>query len=100
MSNPVLTSCISSAWPAARALAPTARFWLAMYAASALGTNLRDYWADALSLGLAASFASLAVISAVLLLADRRFGATTEVFFWVAIVILRASATNVGDFLF
>jgi len=86
MSNQVLTPSVSTAWPRARALEPTAAFWLAMYAASALGTNLGDFWADALSLGLAASFASLAVISAALIAADRRFGLRTEVWFWLAIV--------------
>jgi uncharacterized membrane-anchored protein len=99
MSNQALTPSVSAAWPPARALAPTATLWLAMYAASALGTNLGDFWADTLSLGLAASFASLAVISALLIVADRRFGATTELYFWVAIVVFRAMATNVGDFL-
>jgi uncharacterized membrane-anchored protein len=99
MSNQALTPSVSVAWPPARALVPTATFWLAMYAASALGTNLGDFWADTLSLGLAASFASLAVISALLIAADRRFWATTELYFWVAIVVFRAMATNVGDFL-
>jgi uncharacterized membrane-anchored protein len=70
-----------------------------MYAASALGTNLGDFWADALGLGLATSFASLAALSLALLLCDRRWGREREVFFWLAIVVLRASATNVGDFL-
>jgi uncharacterized membrane-anchored protein len=92
-----LTSRAAALWPQARALEPTVAFWLAMYAASALGTNLGDFWADALGLGLAASFASLAAISLALILADRRFG--RELFFWLAIVLLRAMATNVGDYL-
>jgi uncharacterized membrane-anchored protein len=99
MSHQALSPSGSAVWPAARAFEPTASFWFAMYAASALGTNLGDYWADALSLGLAASFVSLAVISALLIGADRRFGAKTELYFWVAIVVFRAMATNVGDFL-
>ncbi len=70
-----------------------------MFAASALGTNLGDFWADTLSLGLLTSFASLAVISAALITGDLRFGRSTESFFWLAIVFLRAMATNVGDFL-
>lgn len=93
------TSAATAAWPEARALEPSVAFWLAMFAASALGTNLGDFWADALSLGLAASLASLAVISGTLIVSDRRFGRSTEVCFWLAIVFLRAMATNVGDFL-
>ncbi len=81
-----------------RALEPTPVFWLAMFAASALGTNLGDYWSDALGLGLATSFASLAAISAALVAADRLRGRSTEAWFWLAIVILRAAATNIGDF--
>jgi uncharacterized membrane-anchored protein len=83
----------------ARALEPSPSFWFAMLAASALGTNLGDFWADTLSLGLAASFASLAVIAALLIWGDRVMGRRTELFYWLAIVILRAVATNVGDFL-
>src|ERR1700761_3230645 len=97
MSNPALSSSPATVWPPARVFEPTAPFWFAMYAAGALGTNLGDYWADAL--GMAASFVSLAVISALLIAADRRFGARSELCFWVAIVVFRAMATNVGDFL-
>jgi uncharacterized membrane-anchored protein len=82
----------------ARALDPSPIFWLAMLAASALGTNLGDFWSDALALGLTTSFVSLAAISAALVAGDRLWGLSTEAMFWFAIVILRAAATNVGDF--
>ena len=82
-----------------RVLEPTPVFWLAMFAASALGTNLGDFWAEGLAIGLAASFVCLIAFSAALVAADRVWGRSTEVFYWVAIVILRASATNVGDYL-
>jgi uncharacterized membrane-anchored protein len=81
----------------ARSLAPSAAFWAAMLAASALGTNLGDYWTDQLSLGLAASAAPLALASLALIVADRF--RPSEALFWLAIVILRAMATNIGDFL-
>ena len=84
----------------ARALQPTIAYWFAMYAASALGTNLGDYGSDGLGLGLSASFASLAAISLVLIALDRAVATRTEVVFWIAIVVLRAMATNVGDFLY
>ena len=83
----------------ARTLQPNVAYWLAMYGASALGTNLGDFWADALGLGLSASFASLAVLSGVLIALDRAAGRRTELVFWLALVVLRAMATNVGDFL-
>jgi uncharacterized membrane-anchored protein len=81
----------------ARALAPSAAFWAAMLAASALGTSLGDFWTDQLSLGLAASAAPLALVSLGLIVADRL--RPTEALFWLAIVLLRAMATNIGDFL-
>ena len=82
-----------------RSLAPTALFWLAMFVASALGTNIGDFWADDLGLGLPTSFASLAVICALMIWGDRENASRTEVFYWLAIICLRAVATNVGDFL-
>jgi uncharacterized membrane-anchored protein len=92
-------SASTATWRDARAIEPSLVFWLAMFCASALGTNLGDFWADELSLGLATSFASLMVISAALIAGDRLFAPATEIFFWLAIVFLRAMATNLGDFL-
>jgi uncharacterized membrane-anchored protein len=99
--QPLTAKTSASAAPRreARPIEPSVVFWLTMFCASALGTNLGDFWADQLSLGLASSFASLAVISAALIVGDRRFAHSTEIFFWLAIVFLRAMATNVGDFL-
>ena len=82
----------------ARALAPTPAFWLSMFAASALGANIGDLCAENLGLGLATSFATLAVICALMIWGDRENGGRTEFFYWLAIVCLRAVATNVGDF--
>lgn len=86
------------AWPA-RTLRPTASFWFSMLAASALGTNLGDFWADALALGLWPAFAAMAALSLAAIACDLRFGRGAEVFFWIAIVVLRAAATNIADFL-
>ena len=83
----------------ARALQPNVAYWVAMYATSALGTNLGDFAAEGLGLGLGVSFAALAAISGALIALDRAAGARTEVVFWLALVALRAMATNVGDFL-
>lgn len=73
-------------------------YWAAMFAASALGTNLGDFWADSLGLGLSASFASLAAIT-LLAIAVHRWSASAEVAaYWIVIVTLRAAATNVADY--
>ncbi len=83
----------------ARALQPTTPFWIAMYIASGLGTNLGDLYAQYFALGLVASFLLTMIVSAILIYADLKNGVKTETFFWIAIVIFRAGATNVGDFI-
>jgi uncharacterized membrane-anchored protein len=83
----------------ARALGATPAYWFSMFAASALGTNLGDFTVDTLSLGRGMSFALLAVITGLAFWGDRRFARRTDAGYWIAIVTLRAAATNVGDFL-
>ena len=80
-----------------RALATGPVFWVAMLAASALGTNLGDFAARGLGLTKEAGFAVLVAVCGASVLADRQFGRRTEAFYWVAIVLLRAAATNVAD---
>ncbi len=80
-----------------RALNPSPTFWLAMFVASAFGTVLGDFWAQGLHLGLVLSFGTLVVITGLLIWGDTLKGQGTEVFYWLAIIFLRAGATNVGD---
>jgi len=68
-----------------------------MFAASAFGTVLGDFWAEGLHLGLVLSFGTLLVITGLLIWGDRLKGRGTEAFYWLAIIFLRAGATNVGD---
>jgi len=82
-----------------RALETGPAFWLAMFAASAFGTNLGDLWTGRLGLPGLAGFGSLVVVSALAIWGDRRMGLRTEFAYWVAIVVLRAAATNAADFL-
>jgi uncharacterized membrane-anchored protein len=81
----------------ARALNPSPAFWLAMFVASAFGTVLGDFWAEGLHLGLVLSFGTLVVITGLLIWGDRLNGRRTEALYWLAIIFLRAGATNVGD---
>lgn len=82
-----------------RALDTGPTFWLAMFAASAFGTNLGDFWVDGLALDRPSSFAVLASVCLVAVWGDARLGRRTEAFYWVAIVALRAAATNLADFM-
>jgi uncharacterized membrane-anchored protein len=81
----------------ARALNPSPAFWLAMFVASAFGTVLGDFWAEGLHLGLMLSFGTLVVITGLLIWGDCLKGQGAEAFYWLAIIFLRAGATNVGD---
>jgi uncharacterized membrane-anchored protein len=84
---------------ATRALDATAAYWLAMFAASAFGTNLGDLWLDDLSLRRLTSFGSLVAICAVAIWGDNRLSRRTEALYWTAVVALRAATTNLADFL-
>lgn len=77
----------------------TESYWFCMFAASALGTNMGDFWVDDLSLARGPSFFSLAAISGLAIWISGKARTNNEIAFWVAIVTLRAAATNVGDFL-
>ena len=81
----------------ARTLNPSPAFWLAMFVASAFGTVLGDFWAEGLHLGLVLSFGTLVAITGLLIWVDCVKGQGTEGFYWLAIIFLRAGATNVGD---
>ena len=82
-----------------RALDAGLTFWLAIFTASAFSTNLGDFWVDGLELNRPSSFASLVSVCVAAIWADSRLGRRTEVFYWTAIVALRAAATNLADFL-
>ena len=74
-------------------------YWFAMLIASALGTNVGDLWAQIVFSGRLTSLASLLAICAVAVWYDRRAAALTEAGYWVAIVAMRAAATNLADIL-
>lgn len=74
-------------------------YWLTMFAASAVGTNLGDYWVAELSLGRPVSFLTLVLVCTLAIWRDAIVGRRTEAFYWIAIVALRAGATNAADFL-
>jgi uncharacterized membrane-anchored protein len=90
--------------PAAAPIAPQAMvithsYWLAMLAASAFGTNLGDLWAGTLFHGLVISLGSLLALCLSAVWLHRRAAARTEAGYWLAIVGMRAAATNLADIL-
>jgi uncharacterized membrane-anchored protein len=83
--------------PAPRAMEVTHTYWLSMLAASAFGTNVGDLWAEIVFPGPYTSLASLLVICVAAVWFHRRAAPPTEAGYWVAIVAMRAAATNLAD---
>ena len=75
-----------------------AKYWAALIIASIFGANTGDFLADQLGLGHLAGLPVLAVLFAVVLLAERRENIRHYTYFWLGIIIIRTSATNLGDF--
>jgi uncharacterized membrane-anchored protein len=80
-----------------QAMATTHTYWVAMLAASAFGTNLGDLWADTLFPGRLTSLASLLALCLAAVCWHRRAALRTEAGYWLAIVAMRAAATNLAD---
>lgn len=75
------------------------RYWAAITVASVFGANMGDFFSHILGLGHWHGLAPLALLFAVILLAERRAGFATQAFYWLGIVTLRTAATNLGDLL-
>ena len=82
---------------APQAMVITHSYWLAMLAASAFGTNLGDLWAGTLVHGLVISLGSLLLLCLAAVWLHRCAAARTEAGYWLAIVAMRAAATNLAD---
>lgn len=76
-----------------------ARYWTAITLASVFGTNMGDLYAHELHLGIGKGLALLAVLAALVFVAERFVMAGREVYYWLVIVIIRTGATNIADYL-
>ncbi|WP_152036687.1 hypothetical protein [Burkholderia pyrrocinia] len=74
------------------------RYWAAIAIASMCGANQGDIVSDILKMSPGASLTMLAIMFAVVTLAERATTRGSEVFYWVAILIVRAAATNIADY--
>ena len=72
------------------------RYWSALCLASILGANIGDVLSRFLGLGYWHGLPVLLVLFGATVLAARR-GPVTEAWYWVAIIIVRAAATNLSD---
>jgi len=75
-----------------------ARYWTALCLASIFGANMGDLFARNLGLGHVAGLPFLAVALAIVIVAERLDRIQHEVYYWIAIIIVRTAATNFADF--
>jgi uncharacterized membrane-anchored protein len=73
------------------------RYWTSIVAASLCGANIGDSASDGLGLSNAAGFAVFAVAFATIVSINQRSRSGHESLFWIAIIIVRAAATNIAD---
>jgi uncharacterized membrane-anchored protein len=92
-------SSVSAVISLPRAMDVTRSYWFAMLAASAFGTNVGDLWAEVLFPGRIVSLTALLCICVAAVWYHRRVAARAEAGYWVAIVAMRAAATNLADIL-
>src|ERR1700724_1391397 len=74
------------------------RYWIALCLASIFGANMGDFFAHNLGLGHVAGLPFLAIAFALVFVLERFDRAAHEVFYWLAIVVVRTAATNLADF--
>ena len=75
-----------------------ARYWSALCLASIFGANMGDLFARNLGLGHVAGLPFLAVALAIVIVAERFDRIQHEIYYWIAIIIVRTAATNFADF--
>ena len=75
-----------------------ARYWTALCIASIFGANMGDFLARNLGLGHVAGLPFLAVALAIAMLVERFDRTMHQVYYWIAIIIVRTAATNFADF--
>ena len=74
-----------------------ARYWVAISIASVFGANMGDLVSHDLHLGHWRGLPVLAALFALVLFGQRRRAGPGEAWYWLAIVLLRTAATNLGD---
>src|ERR1700761_2927146 len=76
-----------------------ARYWIAITLASVFGTNMGDFYAHESGLGIVKGLAVLALLTAIVFVAERFEDRRHEAYYWLVIIIIRTGATNIADYL-
>ena len=72
-------------------------YWTCLILASIFGANAGDFVADVLHLGHLSGIPFLAAFLATVFIIEWISPRPSALYFWIAIIIIRASATNIGD---
>src|SRR5882757_794709 len=73
------------------------RYWVSIMIASICGANMGDFIPDVLKLSDLGGLLMLALIFAVIVLANQWSRRGNEALYWLAILVVRAAATNLAD---
>lgn len=73
------------------------RYWLSLSIGSIFGANCGDFLSDVLDLGHISGLPWLAGALALVFVAEYFDQGLRFAYFWIAIIIIRAAATNIGD---
>src|SRR5206468_825292 len=76
-----------------------ARYWTAITLTSIFGTNLGDFYAHESGLGIVKGLAVLALLAAIVFVAERAEKLHHQAYYWLVIILIRTSATNIADYL-
>ena len=75
------------------------RYWVGITFASIFGTNLGDFYVHESGLGLGPGLLLLVILFAAAYRLEARDGRAHELYYWLAIIIIRTGATNIADYL-
>ena len=75
-----------------------ARYWVGIALASVFGTNLGDLYAHESGLGILGGLPVLATIVGAIWWLERRDPRPHELWYWLAILVIRTGATNIADY--
>jgi uncharacterized membrane-anchored protein len=75
------------------------RYWFGITFASIFGTNLGDFYAHESGLGLGLGLMVLVILFAATYWIETKDETAHEIYYWLAIIIIRTGATNIADYL-
>lgn len=74
-------------------------YWGGILLASVFGTNLGDYYAHESGLDIVTGLLLLAILTVPLFVMERFDGRRHAFYYWLVIIIIRARATNIADYM-